>query len=371
MSLRPLQNIHKCLLSTTSRLVGEFEMDGALLAHAWPDFHDRHASARCSEGPASRSAFIFSFRTEDALVNSGAAPNYSPVGEMICGCLAVLFGKRFDHHGLLEGSGFFQLPDLADFGHLCRHNLPHNSHNARPDFEVPLNLVEVARLKPLLQGNAVNHRFLRSFQTCTKFYLQALQSAERDPEVAYLNLITAIEVLSNFYEYDKSDLLDVETLSALQQIETQLGDGQKIAKLFLSKLLQIKKRFLKTVLALVDDDFFTRSEASQALFGLKKKSFDKCMAAAYDLRSRYVHTGIPFGSWISLGLGGQNSEVQVGEPIIKEDRELGKLIGCAPTFVGLERVTRYVLLRSALEQGAYVAQPTVQPGGLASGWSAG
>ena len=371
MSLRPLRNIHKCLLSTTSRLVGEFEMDGALLAHAWPDTRDRHASARWTEGPASRSAFIFSFRTEDVPVKSGPVPNYSPMGEMICGYLAVLFGKRFDHHGLIEGSGFFQLPDLADFGHLCRHNLPHNSHKVRPDFAIQLDLAEVARLKPLLEGNTVDHRFLRSFQTCTKFYLQALQIVERDPEVAYLNLITSIEVLSNFYQYEKNDLLDAETLMALQQIETQLPDGAKVAGLFRSKLLQIKRRFLKTVLALVDDDFFTRSESSNPLFGLEKESFEKCMAAAYDLRSRYVHTGVPFGSWVSSGIGGQDSEVQVGTPVVEQDRELGNLIGRAPTFVGLERVTRYVLLRSAAEQAAYVTQKSVSPDGLALAESVG
>jgi Apea-like HEPN len=361
VSLRPHRNVHKCLISTTSHLVGEFEIDGVLLTHAWPDFNGRNTLSRWSEGPASRSAFIFSFRTEDELVKSGAVPNYAPMGEMICGYLAVLFGKRFDNHGLLEGSGYFQIPDLSHFGHLCQHERCYNSHKERLDFAVPLNLVEVTRLKPLLEANAINPKFLRTFQTCSKFYLQALQSAERNPEIAYLHLITAIEVLSNFYEYDKNDLLDDETLKALQQIEAQLSDGEKTSKLFRGKLLQIRRRFLKAVLALVDNDFFTRSEASEPMFGLKQESFGECIAAAYDLRSKYVHTGVPFGSWVSLRVAGQNTEVQFGTPVVKEDPALGKLIGRAPTFVGLERVTRYVLLRAAQEQGAYVIEQSVQP----------
>ena len=97
----------------------------------------------------------------------------------------------------------------------------------------------------------------------------------------------------------------------------------------------------------------------------------KSMASAYDLRSRYVHTGVPFGSWISLAMSGDNNEIQVGAPIVKEDKELGKLIGHAPTFVGLERVTRYVLLRFAEKHGAYVVRPTAQPDGPASGEPAG
>ncbi|MCL4748274.1 MAG: hypothetical protein KJZ83_23120, partial [Burkholderiaceae bacterium] len=78
-----------------------------LIAHAWPDFYDHTASARWSEGPASRSAFVFAFQTENLPADSASIPNYSPMGDLICAYLAVLFGKRFDNHGLLEGSGFF------------------------------------------------------------------------------------------------------------------------------------------------------------------------------------------------------------------------------------------------------------------------
>ena len=361
MTLRPSKTIHKALISTTSRFTGEFEMDGVLLTHAWPNFDDRSASVRRSEGPASRSAFVFAFQTEDISVKSGPIPNYSPMGDLICAYLAVLFGKRFDHHGLVEERGFFHIPDLVEFSHLCQHNLPHNSHCLRTDFTVPLNLTEVQRIKPLLGGESVDHKFLRTFQTCSKFYLQALQSAERDPEVAYLHLITSIEILSNFYEYDKGELLDEDSKVALQTIERECPDGAKLARFISGKLFQVKKRFLKTLSVLIDETFFTRSEASEPLFGFKRDTFIKCMASAYDLRSRYVHTGIPFGGWVSLVVGGGHNEIQVGTPVVKEDKKLGKLIGHAPTLIGLERVTRYALLKCAEAHGAYLVQPTIQP----------
>ncbi|ADB17417.1 conserved hypothetical protein [Pirellula staleyi DSM 6068] len=358
MSLRPQQDVHKSLISTTSRLVGEYETDCALLSHAWPDFRDRSAFIRREEGPASRSAFIFAFRTVVSEERMGPVPNYNPVGEMICSYLAVLYGKRFDSHGQIEGSGYFRLPDLSEFGHLCRSDLSFNSHKVRVDYSVPLNLVEFSRIERLLKAGAIDIKFLRSFQTICKFYLQSLQTAEHDPEVAYLHLITAIEVLSNFFEFEKDELLDDRTLNALSEIESGLTDGKQIAALFRSRMLQVKRRFLKSVLRLVDDDFFTRSEATEPLFALKLDSFESCMGAAYDLRSRYVHTGVPFGSWVSRGIGGPNTEVQVGAPVVDEDRELGKLIGRAPTFAGLERVTRYVILRLAESQGVYVAPPS-------------
>lgn len=367
MSLKPSKNIHKSLISTTSRLVGEFETNGVLLTHAWPDFYGYPVSMRLSEGPTSRSAYVFAFQTEDDPVKTGLIPDYSQMGDLICAYMAVLFGKRFDHHGLIEGSGFFHVPDMMEFGHLCRHSLPHNSHKSRPDFAVPLNLAEMKRIETLIVGESINQKFLRSFQTCSKFYMQALQNAERNPEVAYLHLITAGEILSNFYEYDKADLLDEDSKLALETIKREVRDGEKVARFISSKLLQIKKRFLKTLSTLIDETFFSCSESSNPLFGFKRNNFMKNISAAYDLRSRYVHTGIPFGSWISLTMGGDNNEIQIGEPVVKEDKELGKLIGCAPTFIGLERIIRYALLKCAEVHGAYLAQPMVQSNTLASG----
>ena len=353
MNLRPERSINKALISTTSRLVGEYETDGALITHAWPDFGDRSTFMRFSEGPTSRSAFVFAFQTEDIPLTSPRIPDYSPTGDLICGYLAVLFGKRFDNHGLVEGGGLFHVPNLVEFGQLCSPSLPHNSHKPRVDFQIPLNLTEVRRIEPLLSSGSIDRKFLQTFQTCIKFYLQALQNAERNPEVAYLHLITTSEILSNFYDYDKDELLDAESKNALVAIERDVTDGEAIARFISGKLLQVKKRFLTTLTNLVDESFFSRSESSQAIHSFKADSFMKCISSAYDLRSRYIHTGVPFGSWTSLSVSGTNNEVQVGKPVIKDDNELGKLIGHAPTFIGLERVVRYVLLRFAKQHGAY------------------
>ena len=143
MALRPQETIQKALISTTSHFVGEFAKDGVLLTHAWPDFFDHSASIRWSEGPASRSAFIFAFETEPIEKKPGRRlPEYSPMGELICAYLAVLFGKRFDSHGLVEGSGYYHVPDLTQFGHLCDHYLPQNSHASRIDFPCLLTWVK-------------------------------------------------------------------------------------------------------------------------------------------------------------------------------------------------------------------------------------
>jgi hypothetical protein len=356
MSLRPDETLQKALLSTTSRLVGEYEADGVLLTHAWPDFYDKSAPIPWTEGPASRSAFVLAFRTEPPDRGPGKPlPEYSATGDVVASYLSVLYGKRFDHHGLVEGSGFFRVPDLSHFGSLCTPSLPHNSHAPRADYPTPLNLAEFAHLAPLLDDGPLSPMFGQTFRGSAKFYLQALQNFEREPEVAYLHLITAGEILSNFTDYDTEALLDEQTKILIRTIRNQLPNGVAVASQITSRLLLVKKRFVQTITNLVDLSFFDRSDSRDPLSRLTSDSFEKAVAAAYDLRSKYVHTGIPFGHWVSLF----NSEVQLGRPVV-EDNELGKILAQAPTLVGLERIVRYCLLRFAEANGGYISNVSIR-----------
>jgi hypothetical protein len=353
MGLRPAETTHKALISTTSRFYGEYEADNILLTHAWA-FSHRQLIDRLAEGPASRSAFIFVFEAEPPDAPSGLLPDYSPSGDLMCAYLAVLFGKRFDSHGLLESNGFFQLPDLSQFGHLCNARLPQNSHRPRIDFPVPLNLVEVSRIDRLFSDDMLDRRLLKIFQGASKFYLQSLQNAEHDAEVAYLHLITAGEILSSFFPYEKDELLDAETKHYLDQVGSGMADGPRIARFFSGKLHLVKRRFVETIVRLTEGvNFFDRSESSQQYASLKSETFRESVAAAYDLRSTYVHTGVPFGQWVSENHC--NNEVQIGKPLLG-DTETEKILFRAPTYIGLERIIRHSLLRFAQMKGVYVEQ---------------
>lgn len=121
----------------------------------------------------------------------------------------------------------------------------------------------------------------------------------------------------------------------------------------MGRLLIIKKRFVQTITRFVDSGFFDRSESKYEFARLTSASFENVVGAAYDLRSKYVHTGIPFGRWVALRLGGSNTEVQVGQPVVS-DRDLGEILARAPTLVGLERIIRYCLLRFAEANGGYI-----------------
>jgi len=363
MILRPQATIQKVLISTTSRLVGEYEKNNILLTHAWPDSLDQSAFARWSEGPISRSAFIFAFETEPTTNNQLVVPDYSSMGQLICSYLSIFFGKRFDNHGLVEENGMFRIPDLAQFGQLCDSQLPQNSHKPRIDFSVPLNLSEVSRIERLFFDRTLNSKIKRTFEGAAKFYLQALQNVEHDPEIAYLHLITAGEILSNFYDYENDTLLDEQTKKILDKIRHCPDNGEKAAKFISNKLRQIKRRFVETIVRMIDKDFFLRSETHSKLPASTRfnaDTFRDAISSAYNLRSRYVHTGIPFGRWVVLKLGGFNNEMPFGVPFVG-DQELGKILAKAPTYVGLERVMRYCLLQFAKLNGFFDIKTEVPP----------
>ena len=258
-------------------------------------------------------------------------------------CLSILFGKRFDDHGLLEGTGFYHLPTIQPSYVSCSPCLPQNSHRPRKDLELPLNLCEIWRIGRLLADESLDRRFIHFLRTAGQFYLRALQTFERQPDVAYLDLITAGEVLSNFFHYEKDDLLDEQAKELLSAIEVGLENGRAVADLVRARLLQVKRRFVKTVCRLINDYFFTHSECEADLGTIKRAGFDDRVSAAYDLRSKYLHTGTDFGGWVSLQLL-PNNEVLMAGPVV-EDPEFRKALSRAPTYFGLERIIRYCLLR--------------------------
>ena len=311
--LRPKETIYKTLISTTSRMTGEYENRGILITHAWPQFQSRSIGMRFTETPMSRSGYVIAFETPPIEKGSGVAvPDYSPTGEVLTGYLSVLFGKRFDCHGLLEGSGYYQIPEVGPYDTPCNPKLPFNSHDTRTCFGVPLEINQFTMIEGVLADPPSGTANLSRLNAACKFYLQALQNAERDTEVAYLHLITAGEVLSSDFRFKSTK--------------------------------GVKEKFVKSLCSLLDDDFYVTQNSAPHLRRFEPNNVERSIGAAYDLRSRYVHTGAPFGTWVSPALPVASGDLQLGEPSV-EDRKLGRVLALAPTFVGLERLVRYCVLR--------------------------
>lgn len=344
-ALRPVETIQRILLSTTSRLFGEFSKEGILISHAWPAFDDDHGRHRWTQGPMSRSTYVLSFETPSYEKRPGVVvPDYGATGDFVAATMSVLYGKRFDSHGSLENSGSFRLPNTGALSTPCLPDLPHNTHSPRPDFGIPLNLVEAKRLLAVWDDDAPEDpKAVQAFVAASRFYQRALQAADTDAEAAYLHLITAGEIISNEY-LPRDRMLDDDLEAILKRVSEALENGPADSKLLRSRLFEVKRRFVTTYVELIDSSFFERREAVEQYATLQAANLGAVIGAAYDLRSQFMHRGELFGTWMRSLHG--NNEVQLGQPVVP-DKDQKKALAHAPTLVGLERATRYVILRFA------------------------
>ena len=298
---------YKVLISTTSRLVGEYRGGKVSLVFAFPDRDS--VAVRLSQSPMSRSAVMVLFEEELLKTPERHMPDFSAeaVGQCVCGVLSVLYGKRFDCHGPIEGSGIFYVPDLVAYYRASRPELPFNSHEVRTTFPVMLTLSEVKSVKEWLFP-AIDDPQTRRIQTACEFYSRALQNAEQDTEVAYLHLITAGEVLASLDAFGPEELLGQTALDDLAKIRKKVGEA--CANRVAQTMKLIRKRFAITLHRQLDEEFYKAGESDSAnmfnsrAHGMKRvgsRPFDmnKCLESAYDVRSRYVHSGAPFGLWVA------------------------------------------------------------------------
>ena len=351
--LKPDETVQKALISTTSRMVGEYENKGIVITHAWPNVYDSSATFRMFETPLSRSGFIIAFETPPIEKRPGVIiPNYTPRGENICAYLSVLFGKRFDCHGLVEGTGFYQIPDLTAYTRICDPKLPFNSHEERNCFPVSLKIDQFSLIERVFTDTTIDATLMPRLNAICKFYMQALQNAEYNPEVAYLHLITAGEILSSFFEYSKEEILDEITVADLDIIKNNIKDGDKIAKRMRKRFTAVKKSFVKSLCSLLDDSFYMTAGSEKKFVHFKSENIDKNIGAAYDLRSRYVHTGVSFGMWI--GTSRDHDDLRSGKPVVG-DAEFAEILQKAPKFTGLERLMRYCILKFMSSHGLLVS----------------
>ncbi len=346
MTLHPEKDITKILLSTPSYLVGEYEEEDILLSIAF-DITARY-------DPRDREYFILAVKTPMPERSPGTIiPDYSVKGDVLSIYLSILYGKRFDNHGRVESFGKFLLPNYHLLGNY-ETTLPFNSRNPRPDLEIPLSLHEIKRITPLLHEGQLDPRFKDFLMQAGRFYLHALQNAETQPEIAFLDLIMCGEILSYFFYYDQDNLLDDNMKQDLIRIGEEIDGGDTIVRRIRSRLFVVKRRFVKTVLYLLVPYFFQQSEAKESYDRLNQDDISTRIKAAYDLRSRYVHNGVNFGMWIDPKYTSRfNNEVQMGEPVI-EDIVLKKILIRSPTLIGMERIMRFCLLRFMHLNGVFI-----------------
>lgn len=343
VTLRPNPNVHKYLISTPARFVGELELEDLLLTHAWQDFFSPvPRQLHVDRGPTYLIAAVKTAPPKDEPeVRLKMFPNYYAVGDFLAVCMSVYFGKWFHHHGFVETNGHFCLPSPAGTDDAAHEPMPPYTSTPRIDFPTELNVGHLAEWRALLAADETPAAETQAFLAAGRFYVRALATWMRIPDAAFLDLITAGEILSNQFAFTDEQVFDAQTLNALVEIRDKVNDAT--ARMVRQRLFQVKKRFVMAVSSLLDDDFFAHTECKLPSGGLTKPEIVRVLGAAYDLRSKYVHTGLSLGVLVRT-LEPQGLERQIGQIVI-EDKEVGKIIDRSPTLLGLERIIRYALRR--------------------------
>lgn len=338
--MSPEKTVARYLISTPCSIVGNFSTDDIAIDHAW------------SRDPASSSRhyYVISVSHEEHTPAAGVVlPSYLPYAELIVALASVWFGKRFDVHGPLQEHGSFRVPTLWATHPVDNPKAGPFSHTPRTDLNIDLTWSFFRTpMECLRQDNSHLDAFVRA----TRFYACALRSFNNDPEVAFLHLITSIEILAAQMDFNDDQVFDSGIREILSQIRKHLPDGERVERIIRSRLYQLGQKVSLCAVELTTDTFFEGSGAAHPAAKLTEKDLAVRMKKAYELRSKFVHTGADFGTWLR-DIPGFTQEIQMGRPMI-QDKELARPIRKAPTLAGLERLVRFMTLRFAHQKIASV-----------------
>ncbi|GAB4184369.1 MAG: hypothetical protein Fur006_21920 [Coleofasciculaceae cyanobacterium] len=354
----------KVLLSSPTRLQGNYSQEDLLIEPVSPNMMGIHSIQNKRfdrlepEILFGKYHYMLVLNIPENEEDSIFIPDYSYVGDYISVALSVLYGKKFENHGMIEGSGFFWMPHYEDLiAFYPDRYYPVYSSFSRKDVNVNLELKECGSIVNFtIHGK--DKKLFNYFFNADSFYLSSIKSIRFDLDKAYLDLITCGEILSSFYNYPEEELYSHD--QKLEQILKRLVSynvPDEDVSFIKNRLYQVKRKFVLTLNNLINESFFKNTESRVENARFTKENFEKNIKAAYDLRSRYVHVGFEFKDWLGVYAGNERnlSELQIPGLIPNvDDRELKKIIEQAPTYMGLERMIRFALLRFLHTNGVYI-----------------
>jgi hypothetical protein len=252
---------------------------------------------------------------------------------MVTDLASIWFGKRFDYHGPIAIGGIAHMPDLSSIAPISHYHLGPYNHQPRSDLNIELNLNSLAPVLCLLSKRQPQNE-LAAFWAATRFYARA-----------FFHLVVALEVIASQINVPYNDLYDEQARQDLDAIEQK--QGPDLANRVRSRYYQLRRRVVYAAKELVNDVFFDGSQAQPGC-RLDRDRLEGCIKAAYDLRSKYAHAGMQFGIWLGMVVHPEEAEVQVGRPVLPDaQKELEEILANIPTFVGLERLVRFITLSFA------------------------
>ncbi len=345
--LRVSEGVFRFLFASPAHFTSAFEKRDFALTVVFRSF-DRRAGAWAYDGPHARSTFMLSFEVPIPEKDTAIViPQYNHVGEEVSALIGAFFGKLVVNCGHMQSGNHLTVPYMWDGACYSHAHPAFNQHPRKPD-GTDLQLTHVEKLLEGYFYQGSNNESLDRILRSAEFYRMALENFHERPEMSFTFLLSALEAMLDLHHYTDDEKYDDVLRAQLAQIAAQCEDGEKLVVSLKSRFYQIRRRVAAFVDAYIPDTFFTQSEARDPWVSLRKREdLRPRMLAAYDVRSRLLHTGDRTGIW-ALTHSSIGEEFCLGTPVLGEEK-LKRLITSSLSLVGLERVTSTVL-RAAVQR---------------------
>lgn len=337
--LKPNIGIQRFIFSSPVKFYGEYNSDTLNISIMF----DRDISSAFN---TSQNFYMASILTEYKVPDGEIVwvfPDYSYYSDVICMCISVLYGKAVYNHGFIEEHGGFRCPDM-NIPHIADYEKNIYSGKVRKDLEIPFNLAEISRVAQLFEMMDDNKRY-KSFLNAARFYWRALRNMEKEPELAFIDLVSCGESLTSGYDFSEDVLIKhdeqlCQIIDLIEKEDIDLKTKKKLCGFMRQRLFQVKRKYVLTICNSLNEYFFSNTESiSDGNIGkIKHDNIEKNIRCTYDLRSKYVHEGLYLGHSLKE-LRNWKNETEILASINDEKNQKNTL-----TLHGLERVMRYCLL---------------------------
>ncbi|HHT9123170.1 MAG TPA: hypothetical protein ACFYEF_09920 [Candidatus Wunengus sp. YC63] len=162
----------------------------------------------------------------------------------------------------------------------------------RPIVDGQSNLGEIPSFLKLVEG--LDSKYHQKFILSVRLYHRALLLIEEQPDLAYLNLVSAIETLCQDHPIEKVTLIDLD--SDLSQLIEAIEDRElrsKIERSILKRERFIGRRFIVFILDHIENDFWIKDKRPEH-GQIKPEQLPDLLKRIYNQRSRTLHLGEPF-----------------------------------------------------------------------------
>lgn len=336
LSMRLRNDVQRFVISSPARFSGGYKSDDIDISKMFDGnnvdlFNNRQGF------------YVVSIRKSDIRGDNNLIiyPDYTYYSDVICMCISVLYGKAFYNHGFIEENGIFRKPDMGEPQIIDFFNDAYSS-KVRKDLEIPLDFELFKKIEPIFR---VNNDNLTAFINGARFYWRALRNLEKEPEMAFIDLVSCGEALASKSEYSMERLIehDEGLCQIMRLLEEKLHDEKDQKKVFgfmKKRFRQIKRKYVLTIMDSLNDYFYSNTECvTDGNVGkIMKKNIEENLKKTYDLRSKYIHEGEFLGNSLQQ-LTSWKNEVEIIATINQD-----KLLKDTLTLHGLERVMRYCLL---------------------------